>query len=995
MIQRLRAACATLILCSLAAGQTPLLLDEMPGARGLTCYGKGGFVGVFPGPGPFAAVAGDLGRSVAFADLDDDGFDDMVIGAPLLPSVPLGQVLDDAGHVYVFFGSAEQGLPASNPTFDFAAFAQGQVIHYVGEPGDQLGASVAAAGDVNGDGIDDVIVGTPNRTVSGRTAAGGAYVIFGAMDFRSQASDAFLSQVALTSRAVFLQGAREFSRTGASVSGAVDANADGRADVVLGAPLDSTNGKMQNGTATVVYGQAGWPAQSSLDLGSLGAGQVTIVHGVASFQFAGFSVAGIGRFDAVLPMTAGQTHPLLGDDVAIGAPGTQVGSDLFAGAVYVLRGVASGTPAVSYTTADFGNGPNTAGVVYSGTAPGDQAGLGVARVGNMLMDAGGFETFAAAAPFNDGIGKADSSSVYLIAGGVGPQGFDLGQIPLGAAIQVQGAATNNGQLGVAVCSAGDMNEDGVRDVAIGYPNATLVLNPNVFLAAGRVHVLDGAKLLASNGIVYLGDAGAAYSLIQLSGEASGDYAGASLAGGDANGDARPDIAIGAPGAASPPNAQDPTGVVNLETGRGHVFYGPILKLVGLSPGTTWFGGPDVTLDVLGLPAEDVTVLVEGVAVDPLMITPGAVGSIIFSPPALPSPGLLADVTVQSPNGDGTLTDVLQYETLAIASGPSPPTGFAGNTVEFTGSAFSTLADTLVTVEGVPATVTLLDASAGTMTVELPVGPAGSVPLDVVVTNSNGSVTLSDALTYLPLVVGEVQPASGPQTAGIFVPGAIPFEGTPPYSVAVTVDVAGMATPTADDLIVEFGTDELGFREAPIEAIVGNVVTVSLPYWLLGPDALVDVRVRLVGTSDFGIHEDVFTYEASDFTELPGFAKPGLGADPPTAVMSGQMEVDGQVLLLMNNLGGADNQAVVLLFSTGLATPPIPAAGGLIGVQYLPQFVFMLPSGAEFLFISDMLPDMIDPAVDGMSVYIQLITRENNGVVTEHGFTDVLQLTFDL
>jgi hypothetical protein len=753
---------------------------------------------------------------------------------------------------------------------------------------------------------------------------------------------------------------------------------------------------MQNGTATVVYGQAGWPGLAVLDLATQGAGQVTVVHGGGDLEFLGTSVAGVGRFDAALPMTPGQTHPQLGDDVAVGAPGTQVASKLFAGAVYVLRGVASGTPSASYTTGDFGNGMNTAGVVYSGATAGDQAGLTVARLGNMLLDPSGFETFAIGAPFNDGIGKVDSSSVYLVAGGAGPQGFDLGLIPTGAAIQVQGAATGNGLLGVAVCGGGDFNEDGVLDIVLGYPNASYVVSPTVHIAAGRVWILDGAKALASSGIVYLGNTAAGFPLLELSGGASGDHAGSSVASGDHDGDGRPDVAIGAPGAASPPHPQDPTGVANLETGRAHVVYGPVLKLESLSPSTTWFGGPDVTIEALGVPDEDMDVIVEGVPAQVLAVVPGASGSITFEPPAPPTPGILADVVVQSSNGDQALPDALQYQALAIASGPAPPSGYEGSTVDFTGSAFSTPADTLVTVEGFPATVTALDALAGTMTVELPDGPPGAVPLDVVVTNSNGSVAIPDSLAYLPVVVGEVTPTSGPQTAGIHVPGATPFEGTPPFSVAVDVDIAGSDTVDPEDIIVEFGTDVLGFREATIEAVVGSIVTVSLPYFLLGPtDTIVDVRVRLTGSDDSGVHEDVFTYLASDFTELPGFAKPGLGPDPPTAAMAGQMEASGDVLLLMNNLGGIDNLATFLLFSTGLAMPPIPAAGGLIGVDYMPQFVFMLPGGSAFLFVSDTLPDTIDPAVDGMSVYIQVITRESDGVVTEYGFTDVLQLTFDL
>ncbi|HZL99133.1 MAG TPA: integrin alpha, partial [Planctomycetota bacterium] len=346
-----------------AGGQGPELLESMSGTRGLVAHGKGGFLGAYPGSGPFTPIAGDLGRSLALADLDGDGFDDLIVGAPLLPSSPQTQVVDGAGHAYVIFGSESQGAPGSGAKFELDPIAAGTALNLFGDPGDRAGASVAAAGDVNGDGFQDAIIGTPDRSVGGRVGAGGAYILFGSADLATLPTNQWLSSLAAQpgGRALFVQGAREFGAAGTSVSGDADLNADGRADVVIGAPLDSTNGLSENGTATVLYGQPGFPGLHTLDLATLAAGQGTVVHGSVDLEFLGWALAGLGRFDAVLPQTNGQTHATLGDDVAIGAPGAQPAGKVFAGAVYVLRGVAAGSHAASYLASDFGNGPFKAG----------------------------------------------------------------------------------------------------------------------------------------------------------------------------------------------------------------------------------------------------------------------------------------------------------------------------------------------------------------------------------------------------------------------------------------------------------------------------------------------------------------------------------------------------------------------------------------------------------------------------------------------------------
>ena len=387
------------------------------------------------------------GWSVASAgDVNGDGIADLVIGAPNANSY--------AGKSYVVFGRAGLGSSGSMALSSLNG-TNGFVLNGEQTP-DSCGSSVASAGDVNGDGIADLVIGAEGASSS----AGKSYVIFGRKGLGSTGSLA-LSSLNGTSGFV-LHGAQTNDLSGVSVASAGDVNGDGIADLVIGAHGASSLA----GKSYVVFGRAGLGSTGSLALSSLNGTSGFVLNGEQANDFSGTFVGSAGDVnnDGIA-------------DLVIGAPGFSTPSS--SGKSYVVFGRAglgsSGTLALSTL-----NGTN--GFVLTDDQAKDSSGTSVAIAGDVNGDNITDLVIGASGP------NSNAGNSYVVFGraGIGSTGsLDLSSLNGTNGFDLIGEQVND-QSGTSVASAGDVNGDGIADLVIGAPYANSY--------TGKIYVVFGRKL---------------------------------------------------------------------------------------------------------------------------------------------------------------------------------------------------------------------------------------------------------------------------------------------------------------------------------------------------------------------------------------------------------------------------------------------------------------------------------------------------------------------
>ncbi len=480
------------------------------------------------------------GTSVSSAgDVNGDGIDDLVIGA--LAANSGGN--DYAGRSYVVFGTAS-GLPNPLNLEDINGL-NGFTINGAAA-NDFSGGSVSSAGDVNGDGNDDLIIAAKSASPNNISGAGTSYLIFGADTGLPNPLN--LDSLNGTD-GIIINGIATNDNSGTSVSSAGDINDDGFDDLIIGASLASPSNISAAGSSYVVFGTAsGLP--NPLSLGSINGLNGFTINGVAADNQSGNSVSGAGDIngDGI-------------DDLIIGAKLASPDGNFTAGSSYVVFGTTSGFP--NPLKLEDIDGIN--GFAINGVAIGDQAGVSVSAAGDINGD--GIDDLIIGAYFANSAGGNDTGSSYVIFGSDSglPNPFDLDDINGLNGFTINGVSAGDFS-GISVSSADDINGDGLDDLIIGAPLA----GPNSNDFSGSSYVVFGSASQFSNPF-NLADLNGANGFT-INGVAENDVSGISVSGaGDINADGISDVIIGARAAA--PNG-------NSNAGSSYVVFGrekPIFK----------------------------------------------------------------------------------------------------------------------------------------------------------------------------------------------------------------------------------------------------------------------------------------------------------------------------------------------------------------------------------------------------------------------------------
>jgi hypothetical protein len=486
-----------------------------------------------PVPPPANQPTGDLRNdipSLAVGDFNDDGIDDLLIGARFADGPDDSR--REVGEAYVIFG-----WPSLGGTIDLAQGEENLIIFGerggVGEkPGDQLGYGVAAA-DVNDDGIDDIIVSAPMsegiEDPDYRNDRGEAYVIFGRTDLGGSVD------IAEGQQDVTIIAAEGFSLMGDSVATG-DVNGDGIDDIILGAPFAGrVPGSPHGGPRTEL-------------------GEVYAVFGSATLD----GIISIPEGDQDFTISGPEQYSELGDAVAVG----DVNDD---GIDDIIAVAESGSPPDG-TRDNAGE----AYVVFGSKNLGGKVDIAKGEQDLAILGAGANDALGFCVSSGD-INDDDIDDIVLVAQRAAGAGrarntsgeayVIFGSPDLGGTIDVLSGDQDITIFGadahdlLSSCSAGhDVNGDGIGDILLGTSFGRGPANDRD--GAGEAYVIFGSSTLGAVLDLALNN----YEVVLFGAEA-GDRLGSAATAGDLNGDGKQEIILVASQTAGPDNSRPGAGEV--------------------------------------------------------------------------------------------------------------------------------------------------------------------------------------------------------------------------------------------------------------------------------------------------------------------------------------------------------------------------------------------------------------------------------------------------
>jgi hypothetical protein len=485
------------------------------------------------------------GMSITSGDINGDLINDIIISAP--SSWGPNNYFAYSGEVYVIFGN-------STPSPIIYLKSQPDIVLYGGDRYDRFG-TVVTTGDINGDGIEDLLVSA--RAASGennlRNSCGEVYIFYGNPSFPS------IWDLSTKPANVTIYGKEMVDYIGDALTSG-DVNGDNKDDIIIGCRwADGPNNTRTNsGEAYVIYGNVSLPPL--IDLAVFNTSNYTTIYGRDIGDYFGMDIA------------VGDVNSDNFDDLIVSAP---LGSGLYniksvSGEVHIIFGNQSlnSTIDLSGSMANF---------TIFGADTGDMIGKKLTS-GNINGD--DFDDIIIGAIYADGQNesKSDCGEVYIIYGNTS---FQQNIFTNEADIIIYGQETQD-NMGNAI-AVGDVNGDNYDDLIIGASQADGSREGNDF---GEAYIINGSNSLPSTidlasdnpDILIYGAEGSIESGYY------GDRAGTTVLLSDLNGDNKDEIILSAMGADGRSNKKLSSGEIYIILSGGNLLPIPIIESVTLENG---------------------------------------------------------------------------------------------------------------------------------------------------------------------------------------------------------------------------------------------------------------------------------------------------------------------------------------------------------------------------------------------------------------------------